>query len=173
MELYASWTWETLSFSVLGSFQLLFLWILSQGLSLFPYNEDLSSFSVIPEVYEAVLIYFHSFYSLYVPWQCLPAYWPIFLLHLFCYLFLLMYFSVILFFNFIWVFFVFSTSLFNIYSNLFLHSSIISLRTLTIFFTITLFLGKTAYFYVPLLFYLGVLPCSFILNLFLSHIIFF
>ena len=62
----ASWRLGWLfPFPCSGSFQLLFLQIFSQVLSLFSfwdsYNADVGAFNVVPEVSQAVFVYFHSF----------------------------------------------------------------------------------------------------------------
>ena len=64
----ASWTWLTISFPLLGSFQILclqiFSWVLSLSLFFFfwdPYDANVGAFKVVPEVSQAVFIFFILF----------------------------------------------------------------------------------------------------------------
>ena len=64
--LSASWTWVTISFSMLGKFSTIISSnIFSDFLFLFffwyPYNSNVHAFSVVPEVFEIVFNYFYSF----------------------------------------------------------------------------------------------------------------
>ena len=89
--LWASWTWLTISFSVLGKFST----IISSKIFLYPfffwnpYNLNVGAFDIVPEVSETILTSFHSF-LLYSALQKLfppfypPAHWFILLLQIFC-----------------------------------------------------------------------------------------
>ena len=100
--LYASWTWLTIFFSMLGKFSTI---ISSKILSFFvflflfqdPYNSKVGAFDIVPEVSETILSSFHSFYFIllfrrYFHHFIFPVRWFILLLQIICYWFLLGYF---------------------------------------------------------------------------------
>ena len=100
--LWAFWTWLTISFTMLGSFQLLSLQMFSWVLSLFsfwdPYNMNVDVFNVVPEVSYAVFIFFfHSFFCiLFCSSDFRHSFFQVthwFFCPLFCYWFLLVYYS--------------------------------------------------------------------------------
>ena len=117
--------WVTVSFPRLGKFSAIMVWnIFSALFSLFSfwdhYSANISVPDIAPEVFQTVLFNLSNFlFNLSsVQWQWfplprLPAHRFILLLHLFCYLFLLVYFftKIIVFFNSTWLFFIFSRSL--------------------------------------------------------------
>ena len=57
-----------------------------------PYNSNVGTFDIVPDISETILSSFHSFYSalqkLFPPFY-IPAHWVILLLQIFCYWFLL------------------------------------------------------------------------------------
>ena len=77
---WVSWIWVTISFPILGIFQLLSPQLFSYGLSfcLLLLGQHIGAFNIVPEVPEVVLISFNSFFlfssllHLFLPFYLLP-----------------------------------------------------------------------------------------------------
>ena len=92
------WTWLNFSFSMLGKISTIISskisHILSFSLLLGSYNLNVGAFDIVPEISETILSFLlHSALQQLLPPFYLPAHWFIFLLHRFCYWFLLEYFK--------------------------------------------------------------------------------
>ena len=96
--LCASWIWLVISFSMLVNFSTklslkIFSYPFFFSSSETPYNSNVGSFDMAPEVSETVLSFFHSFYFILLFRSYFHHFiWFILLLQIFCYWFLLEYF---------------------------------------------------------------------------------